>query len=722
MTQIEIENVKVNLFRHINNHRFALLFDEIKPLLSELQKWWAISRTEEIEMLYTQMLKYSSGDVIDPNRSTLITKIKRDLYLLVADVAEALATENRVTEEYTKKFYNKTTLDGVVSQLDILKKINNVDSYSFDAMNLLDNLFNAIWLSDRFSSENETLLANIINDNDLIDIVKPSMLSALTLKSQRIYDSVILRIALDNITNVNVVIRVRAQLLFLSIYAKYFDIIDFESVELKSKIEFVLSESNIISELLLVVKYAINTLDTERITRMIEQDIMPEMIKQSGEFRKLFTNDDMSELVEDEDEANPKWKTLFEETGLADKINEYQHLQSSGADIHMSTFSKMKSYPFFSKFSNWFLPFDQRVNDIYGTSDNLPDLFKMFAQSPMMCNSDKYSFFLSVAHMGDLAGFNNAAFNDADILEQAKDEMMPEKWKNSDYSDFNVILKGYTQDIYRYYNLNKRAANLSNPLDTIVAFTSQQNFMKLFSSYDDLVKISTWLFEKEAWNESLLLFELVDKQQGSSDHFFYQQMGFAYQQLSKFDKALTYYEKADVLEPNDVWILKSKASCYRKLHNLEGAMDCYNSILQVNSENITASLALANCYMQQGDYAKARALYFKADFLSPDNDKIKRALAWALYNDGDFSRALELYKVLLSLDRVDNVDALNAGHTFLAMGDRVNAIRCYRLLYSNLNDKVLFVKMMNNDIEYILKANLSNEDISLLVDRIIMNV
>lgn len=60
------------------------------------------------------------------------------------------------------------------------------------------------------------------------------------------------------------------------------------------------------------------------------------------------------ESDEEKDDTNPDWADAIEKSGLGDKLREMNELQLEGADVYMSTFSQLKSYPFFREISNWF--------------------------------------------------------------------------------------------------------------------------------------------------------------------------------------------------------------------------------------------------------------------------------------------------------------------------------------------------------------------------------
>lgn len=70
------------------------------------------------------------------------------------------------------------------------------------------------------------------------------------------------------------------------------------------------------------------------------------------------------ESDEEKDDTNPDWADAIEKSGLGDKLREMNELQLEGADVYMSTFSQLKSYPFFRDISNWFYPFDKQQSDV----------------------------------------------------------------------------------------------------------------------------------------------------------------------------------------------------------------------------------------------------------------------------------------------------------------------------------------------------------------------
>src|SRR5690606_4454390 len=103
--------------------------------------------------------------------------------------------------------------------------------------------------------------------------------------------------------------------------------------------------------------------ETEKITKKLTEEIIPEMMKLSPMIGKKIKLDEwMGESGIDE--KNPEWQKILNDSGLSDQLKEFSELQLEGADVFHSTFSSLKNYSFFREMSNWFLPFDPEHSSI----------------------------------------------------------------------------------------------------------------------------------------------------------------------------------------------------------------------------------------------------------------------------------------------------------------------------------------------------------------------
>ena len=159
----------------------------------------------------------------------------------------------------------------------------------------------------------------------------------------------------------------------------------------------------------------------------------------------------------EENDLNPDWEKAFESSGLGDKIREMNELQLEGADVYMSTFAQLKTYPFFKEPYNWFYPFDMHHSSIikeFGfkpTGDNA--ILSLILQSGFFCNSDKYSLCFTMAHIPQ----SQRTMMLSQMTSQDLDALMDES-KSSALRQYaerpDVISNQYVHDLYRFFKLS----------------------------------------------------------------------------------------------------------------------------------------------------------------------------------------------------------------------------------------------------------------------------
>ena len=100
----------------------------------------------------------------------------------------------------------------------------------------------------------------------------------------------------------------------------------------------------------------VKSCDTERVSRKMRDELLPEMMKLRPDLSQKI-KDNMGAMDISTFDENPEWQEILENSGIADKMKELTEMQEEGSDVFMSTFAQLKSYPFFAKVANWFLPF-----------------------------------------------------------------------------------------------------------------------------------------------------------------------------------------------------------------------------------------------------------------------------------------------------------------------------------------------------------------------------
>lgn len=698
-----LENIANEIYRLADTKLFALAFVRLRVLLKELHEWWAIQRCEELETLCRQMLRYSLGDYEDPERGKIVAQLHMGICELVDDIVEAIELQNMHLVRPDVQFM------GLKSELLYTSQV-------FDEERAKEHIkvFRNVWLKGRLTADERRELITFIENGEIELTMRVMVVSALMLKGLRMYDKSVLMIYIALWDTVEAQIKARVivgMLMILSVYASRVE----RDVELKDKIERLFADEKFSVNADKAYKYIINTFGTDKVTKKITTEIYPEIFKSGAKLHQMLKEEGGDAM--NDDEFNPKWeKALMDDEGVSAKLREFGDMQMQGADVYMSTFSSMKGYAFFNELAHWFMPFDVKQGDVARMMADMPDVLRFFAESTHICNSDKYSFFYSIAQI-PAANFKSMMTGMGADAEAVREDLDSESWKNNPEKLYAVEVRNYVLDLFRFYRLYPHRKEFVNPFDFIDKFESDGWLFGLMGL--DLKKsVCKYLFEVEKFAEARCFFEYLDAQQ-VWDAYFYQQMGYCYQQLGEWNDAVGCYEKADLLESNDVWTLKRKALCYRRLERWNEAIECYEAILKLKEEDVATMLNLANMYVSIDDFEKARMLLYKVDYLRPNNYKAMSGLAWCLFVGGDYEKAMTYYDKLSQHKDFSAEDALNGGHTFWALGAKDIAREYYRKAKALIDNDVKFAEKMIEDAEYLKRLGLSDEDIVILINQIL---
>lgn len=716
MSRSEINELKQEIYRHVDKRMFALAFVSLRVLLKELQQWWAISECDDLEMRCTQMLRYNLGDTVDVGRSAFIEHLQQDIYSFTDRTVDALFLAKFPGYDY-EQMRVVAAGDRIDNEYIGALLVNDKEQTVYDdsVFNAFHLLFRSIWLSSKTSRDDEAFWSHLIADDNVLTSARQLAVSALMMRCLRCFDVAVLRVLVGSVTVSAPKVRARVIMSVVLLYSLYGSRLKVEK-ELVEALKNQLFDDSVIKDFELAYRYVIQTFNTDKVTQKIATDIYPEMMKSSAKINEMMKNGKID--FEAEDGVNPKWENLYEKTEFADKLREFADMQQKGDDVYMTTFSKMKGFDFFSEISNWFMPFDMRLKDVARQVEIGGNALRFLLANTPICNSDKYSFLfvLDRVPMSDMKSMMSHFGGDEETY---REEISSEAWKQGDKKNlYGEELRFYSQDLFRFYRLHTRRNDFLNPFDSVIKLHDNKVLLQVLPF--SMVKVAcNSMFEAECWAESRMLFEYLDLQsvwEGS----FYQQMGYCYQQLSLFDLAVDSYEKACLIEPGDLWTVRRKAFCYRRLGNVRAAQECYEAILRENTDDVTATLNLAGIYVEICEYSRARAAYFKADYLQPGRIKTLRGLAWCLFLEKDYVQSHDVYDKLLVLNDVEAVDWLNYGHLLMAMKCIQTARTAYEHCRELMGDDVRFAEMFMSDKEYLALSGITAEDMAVLVNQIIM--
>jgi len=707
-------------------------FDKIRVLVDELQIGEYVDRLDDLEQNYRFLLHYYITGVDDPQRKTVYNKLIAKIFVLNSELREELILRNSSNYEYTQKRYyphtkrHHTTVDlfnalkYYHSQTALIKSGEDIQPVELKRLrsnyeSLIPELFGLFWLSTVIGSQEKILFNEAMQTDYPGWIEKTVLISALTLNLWRMFDENKLMLLFDACLVDDQKVKQRALVGLCFVMAKYNRFLPFFP-SIRNRLVLLADDHHIVDNFQNIIIQIIATAETEKITKKMQEEILPEVMKISPMLKDKMDADSL--LNSDEwGEENPEWQDLLEQSGVSDKLKELSELQLEGADVYMSTFSLLKNFPFFSEFTNWFIPFDSQnlaINELFKTDDKT--LLSAFVSNNIMCNSDKYSFCLSILQMPESQrGMLKQSFKmEAEQLdEMAKDEAILTP---------NVVSKNisrlYIQDLFRFFKLNPQHGDFSDMFSFSLLMHRSYLFEILSANRDFKLNIAEYYFSKNHYIQALELFEKI-QYEITPTAAIYQKIGYSFQMTSQFPQALDAYLKSDLIQTNDIWTVRKIALCYRIMGEFEKALEFYLQADYLKPNQLSVLMQIGHCYVELGRYKEALGVYFKLDATSEENVKVWRAISWCSFISGNIPQSDYYVKKLLE-NEPNAHDFLNAGHISWCQHKLETAIDFYQKSLSlQQNSWELFLETFNEDKSFLIANGIDATEIPLLLDSIV---
>lgn len=732
MNNRDIISLKKDILLNLSKRQLKDAFELLYKLSVHLQDWKISGTLSELETNYKYMLHYMFEGVADPEREAVYRNLLRSLYELTDDATEELLnieSSNIFYEKYRINASNHNSLSEYQSRLkDIIDSLSLADliegteeknnrkrELSVQRERIGSDIFNSIFVSSRANDADMNTYLLFIDNLYLPVREKCLFLSALSMSLFHRFDVKKVQVLMHAAVSDNMQLRARA-IVGLVIVMQMYDIRWSLYPELQNQLDILSENQDFHKAVLRTIIQLIRSRETEQISKKIREEILPEMMKFNNlAGRKL----NMEELMGETDfsEKNPEWQKELEDSGLGKKLQEYSNLQMEGADVFHSTFSGLKSFSFFSEMGNWFLPFDPSYSEFtsFFPEDKSNNLLKTaILDSGHMCNSDKYSFCLSLLQISPaqreiMMGKMGAESEEVKQLQKEAQAMNPA-------IDDEVISNQYIQDLYRFFKLYTYRNNFFDIFKLSLNFYDKKSIAPLISDINSMKKIALYCFDKNNFKEALDIFKrLIDIDNQSDD--IWQKIGYCKQMLNDQSGALDAYLQADLLKPDNSWIIKRIAQLYRMLKKPELSLDYYKKAAKLSPDNINTELNIGHCYLELGDYEQALNSYFKVELLDAKGIKAQRPIAWTAFLLKKYDVSQRYYSLILA-GKPTIHDYLNAGHVELCMGNKSEAITYYRQAVYADNDFELFTLLFDADKDSLISHGVDNNIFPFLFDQI----
>lgn len=725
----EIIKYKNLIVSHLENRQ---LHDALRQLLKLIQATAAIKyndELEEIERSYLYMIQYMADGTTDPQRDEVYHKIIMSLYNITDKITNELLIPISPNVYYSNIRYEK--LQNTPLNISLQKYIDTIDKNSlYDLIDsnqqeeskinelkaeceFLENIiFKKIWISFPSSANDIAVMENALRNDTLPLYFRELIVSAIFLSLIENFDENKIMLLLNSYEASETTIQLKALSALLIILHKYHNRIAF-SKNLRSRIEILKDNKDFENDVKAIFLQFIRSRDTERITKKMREELLPGLMKISPEiYRKIKDNDGSMDI--EGLEENPLWQDMLDQTGMTKKMEELNEMQMEGGDVFMGTFAHLKSYQFFNEISNWFIPYhaNHSINSkAFGKEAGLSDII---SKAPFLCNSDKYSFALSLISVPEMQRklmLSQFSSQNIDMSEMRSSELI-----TNDKERENIANK-YVQDLYRFFKLYGRKSDFYDPFATSLNLLQIPFMESIFTDIDTLRLIGEFYFKHGYYNDALEFFNnIIENSEPTAE--IYQKIGFCYQSIGNTDMALDYYLKSELLSATDTWTLRHIAACYRSKKATVKALEYYRRAETILPENLNIIMNIGHCLLELEKPIDAVKYYYKVDYLSSKGSKAWRPIAWCEFLSGNYAQSKIYYDKIMQ-DNPSSQDYLNIGHLALVRGNIKEAIGFYKeSIIKEQRNMQSFIASFNTDLKYLINAGVKNDDIPLILDKL----
>lgn len=689
---------------------------------------------DEIEGIsgdYELMLEYMERGMYDPERGKMYDRIRTRLELCVRNImldrkiksspffseAFAKASGQVLEPEHFRSvlegFVSEQAMTGLLKEEEERGKTREIYSKHVDEMS---RLFHVIIVSPQWTTATGRQMAEILS-SPTVDIFDAQLLvSAVTIAAinnedeQKVAALVdIYRLSSDEN------IRQRAFVGWVFASAVY-------GIQTDAVAEM-LAYDNVVRELADLQKQVMFCLNADNDNRLIQKDIMPELMKNQD---LTITRFGITEKEDDpmEDILNPSAADERMEK-LEATMHRMEQMQKEGSDIYFGGFSQMKRFPFFNDMANWFWPFFiehpavQETLDKIGKADFLSDVLTM---GPF-CESDKYSFMLTMRTV-----FERLPDNVREMLQggYAMGNVVLDDERNSE----DYIRRMYLQDLYRFFRLNKHKNDMHSP------FGSEDSYLFLVNKAFDggklkdiLPGLALFMHKRKLRNGFAAFAKRYIELETNvmSGDFLHIASIYYYEYANDTEKAMEILRRAwnDGRIDNDRMSLKMLGRISLHCGCYEMAVGCYGRLCELQPGNSKFALNHSVALMKQERYSDALGILYRLDYEHPSANT-SRAMAWAMMGEGKLGQAHDIYRKLVSGEDAAPEDFLNAGYCQWIMGNTeaavsmfvsyAKALSCEKLVSDNIS------KEFAKDSRMLLSNGIKSIDITLMADVVEKNL
>ena len=703
-TDVALKRIFLQLIRG----NAGLAITELETYLAAWPNPQTAERLRVIKEEYSLLADYWQLGVEDPQRGEQYQRLLQRLYVLSGNISifRHLNSSSYLHGLYTsaRQQGGRLSLDAVrrdmedfvsnMAMLELEPAANQAEILYQQHQQQLNRLFNFLMTSNIWPDGVAKQIEDLLLTPTIDSMDQQLMVSAITLSLMNRFDMAKFRV-LVNIYSHSLDEAVRQRALvgwvlsidddFLTVYP-----------EEKELIAQLLKKKKVCDELTELQIQLIYTLDAERDTQTMTQEIMPELMKNNN---LQMTDKGLVEREEDhlEEVLHPEISEQRMEQ-LEATIQRMQNMQQQGSDLFFAGFSQMKRYPFFYDISNWLMPFYMQHPDLHQYVERLGEnafVDKIIGQVPF-CNSDKYSFVIAFQEV-----MNQLPDSMKQLIKRGEASFMGTEVDEELLQSTAFIRRSYLMDLYRFFRLFPNRSALCNPFDTSRHETGMCLFFgsQLFSDTpleERKREIVSMLLKRKLKTTAQELLDTFPEEMRDVQYYLWKE---SYGNVLKLDP-----------ENEQAQVHLARLFFSQKKYDL--AYERYEKLQMQHPEKSIYKLNLAVCLTHLEEYEDALKTLYQLNYEQPDNIQVTRALAWTLLCDDRLEQAGHQYEQLTADERANSEDFLNRGYCLWLQGKIRESVNSFKksmeLSGTSVDDFWLTEK------ELLTKHNISNMEINMM--------
>lgn len=736
---MEIQNIDTlhsEIGRLLHHHRLVEALDLMGQLVAQAGNFELDQQFQQLRQSYDFMLQYAAQGVTDPKRDEIHQNLLEQAYRL-ADQCLITLMHSQSSQLY---FARKRSLCGVTLQSAAAQFRNCLNKYklltSVPAQDLnhaaiskvrLDGekaeitLFNTLWVTFPIAESDLQLLRELMADAQVHVTTKALLVSALLLGLTKFYDERKLLFLLELYASAyDPEVQLRALTAAFIVTDKYASRVK-HSLKVRDLVGLCSEKKRFKTDLTSIYLRLIRARNTDNITRKVRDEFLPGLQNLSPDLLNQLKQKGSIAIDPANFDDNPEWQQWLEQSGITKKMEELNDLQMQGDDVFVSTFSHLKSFPFFNTMANWFMPYQPEHSSIMTMlSEADMKIARVLKDAPFLCDSDKFSliFSLSAVPQSQRDMMQQQIGEQANGLREETAGLASDTLKARD-----LLVNSYVQDLYRFNHLFQRRAEFYSVFDTEMRFLRMPFLSDYLSDNVTLTLAAEFYLKNKFYTDAADVYRFQLKHVEGADPHVLQKIGLAYQAIGDHDRAITYYKRFELSQENDLWNTRHLAACYRATKQFQKALECYERVSAMDPDNALAVLFSGHCLLELGKVDEALKRYYQADFMMPGSAKVLRSLAWCTFVSDEYEQSARNYAKLMQSRGVSAKDHLNYGHLLIVQGQFQQAVEQYGLALKGMKaDVAEFERNVKADRKLLLSKNVDPLQLTLMAELVVKKV